>query len=193
MHSLLFVLIVHISLRSPVRCEDGPWLAVKRHWAIKPVGSWNWQRKYNHIEECFENCKISEGFSHIVHSRDSGRCYCWTAAPYPGDQTVPSSEEDTYSLNPVENPAGSDLALYYGCGNFNTLQEACRATCSAKWVIKRVDKLMPPDCRLANAYGTIRTRPGFCETKLAIEFRFDCDGYGDGFICCCEGNGLECD
>uniref|UniRef100_A0A061R2N1 Apple domain-containing protein n=1 Tax=Tetraselmis sp. GSL018 TaxID=582737 RepID=A0A061R2N1_9CHLO len=191
MFAFIFAL-VGFQLAGLVLGAEDLWIPVKRHWAIKPVGSWNWQRRYYDIEDCFENCKLSNGFAFIVHNRDSGRCYCWPPAPYPGDLSVYSKDEDTYSLKPTDISA-SDLTLYYGCGSYYSLLQACSETCGSKWIAERVDELMPDNCNTPDYWPSLRTSPGTCQTKLAIEFQFDCEGYGDGYICCCEGAGSDCD
>uniref|UniRef100_A0A061RD78 Apple domain-containing protein n=1 Tax=Tetraselmis sp. GSL018 TaxID=582737 RepID=A0A061RD78_9CHLO len=177
---------------SPVLADEQSWFTVKRQRAIKPIWSWNWQRRYYRIEDCFQNCKISNGYAYIVHNKDSGRCYCWPPAPYPGDLTVYSSDEDTYSLQPRDD-SESDLVLYDGCGSYDSLSRACSESCSAGWIKKRVFESIPNNCRTPDFYTSLRTAPRSCDTDTAVEFRFDCGGYGDGFSCCCEGAGADCD
>uniref|UniRef100_A0A061QRM9 Uncharacterized protein n=1 Tax=Tetraselmis sp. GSL018 TaxID=582737 RepID=A0A061QRM9_9CHLO len=52
---------------------------------------------------------------------------------------------------------------------------------------------MPDNCHTPDYWGTLRTRPGTCRGRLAIEFRFRCRGYGNNYVCCCEGAGADCD
>uniref|UniRef100_A0A061SE33 Uncharacterized protein n=1 Tax=Tetraselmis sp. GSL018 TaxID=582737 RepID=A0A061SE33_9CHLO len=82
--------------------------------------------------------------------------------------------------------------MYYGCGSYYSLLQACRETCNAQWIKKRVDELRPDNCQSSVYYSTLRTRPDTCYTDLAIEFRFECNGYGNNFYCCCEGYGINC-